>query len=234
MLHNIEDNQSTGQDYPGMNFRDIPKDIFEILGFHDSPTHFYTVNEKTGKFVLQGEEIEVDELFGSLKDIESGVDEYGAFLNFIFFCYAYDDIFAIKLYKDRYSTLSLLYSFESLLNSEWQDGYGFKCISILSSKNRLSWHTARFSCAVLGIYSEETFLVLPSLCVTDMKKLFFSSSLAEKEARITTIVERIQALFVEQRQRLEEKCQRLAEENREEEDTDLIDDDSDDDDNIHF
>jgi hypothetical protein len=209
MLHNIEDNQSTGQDYPGMNFGDIPDSIFKYLGFHDSPTSFYTVNEKTGKFVLQGEEIEVDQLYGSLKGIESGVDEYGEFLNFIISCYYYDDNFAIKLYKDRYSTLSLLCSFESFLNNKQQTE--FAGISILCSKYHLSWNTARFSCAVLGIYTKDTSLVQSSLCTAEMQKLFFNSSLAEKETKLTTIVERIQALLLEKEQQWKKRRQEFVE-----------------------
>jgi hypothetical protein len=233
MLHNIENNQNTEQDYPGMNFMNVPEYVFVALGGLPKPIGIYTVEEKTGKFVLEGKNLEVNELLGLLQDVDSGVDEYGEFWNFHLFCYLSEENFVIKLYKDRYSTLSLLYSFESLLNSWWQDEGGFCCTAIFSSKHHFSWNTARFSCAVLGIYTNDT-LILPSLCIANMQKLFYSSSLAEKEAKLSAIVGRIQAFLLERVQRRRETAHRLAKEERESYDTAMIDEDSDADNNPFF
>ncbi len=67
-----------------------------------------------------------------------------------------------------------------------------------------------------------------------MQKLFYSSSLAEKEAKLSAIVGRIQAFLLERVQRRRETAHRLAKEERESYDTAMIDEDSDADNNPFF
>lgn len=199
MINSIEDTQIATQDfYVGMGLEDIPFSVFVELSWQDNPINIYTVEEKTGKFLLEGKNLEINQLLGYPVSIKSGIDGYGEFWNLIFYSYDFEENFALKLYKDRYSTLPLLYSFESLLNNEWQDDKerqkNFMYITILSDKYIHTWNSARFSGTILGIYVNDT-LIKPSLSAAEMQKLFSSCSLSEKEEKLTVVVKKIQSFL---------------------------------------